>query len=119
MSGGMMSWRTAAKPLETLPLWTVWELREQIEKEKNLVVLDVRQPQEWADGHIKNAEHITGAELPEKYSELPKEKQIAVICGSGYRSTVAGSLLKSEGFQNVSSIIGGMSAWKKEKFPTS
>jgi hydroxyacylglutathione hydrolase len=118
LAGGMMSWRTAAKPLESLPQWTVWELREQIEKDKDLIVLDVRQPQEWANGHIENARHITGAELPERFSEIPEGKQVAVICGSGYRSSVAGSLLKNEHYKKVASVIGGMSAWKKADFQT-
>jgi hydroxyacylglutathione hydrolase len=118
LAGGMMSWRTAAKPLDSLPNWTVWKLREQIEKDIDLVVLDVRQPQEWANGHIKKALHITGAELPARFSEIPGEKQVAVICGSGYRSSVAGSFLKNKNFKKVASIIGGMSAWKKAEFPT-
>lgn len=113
LGGGMMSWRTAAKPLQTLPNWTVWDLQEQIEKDSDLIILDVRQPQEWANGHIENARHITGAELPEKYTELPRDKQIAVICGSGYRSSVAGSLLQNKGYKKIASIIGGMSAWQK------
>lgn len=117
LGGGMMSWRTAAKPLESLPQWTVWDLQKQIEKDRDLIVLDVRQPKEWANGHIENAEHITGAEIPEDYSKLPKGKQIAVICGSGYRSSVAGSFLQSKGYEKVFSVIGGMSAWKNEGFP--
>lgn len=118
LAGGMMSWRTAAKPLESLPQWTVWYLRELIEKDKNLLVLDVSQPQEWANGHIKKALHITGAELPARFSEIPDGKQVAVICGSGYRSSVAGSFLQNKNYKKVASIIGGMSAWKKAEFPT-
>jgi hydroxyacylglutathione hydrolase len=119
LAGGMLAWRTAAKPLESLPQWTVWDLRKQIESDRDLIVLDVRQPQEWEQGHIENARHITGAELPERFSEIPEEKNIAVICGSGYRSSVAASLLQHKKYKNVASIIGGMSAWKKLDFPLS
>lgn len=118
LAGGMMAWRTAAKPLQSLPQWTVRDLRKRIESDGgDLLVLDVRQPQEWAEGHIENARHITGAELPERFAELPESKNIAVICGSGYRSSVAASLLQTKGYKNVASIIGGMGAWKKADFP--
>ena len=118
LAGGMMAWRTAAKPIETLPQWTVWDLQERIESERDLFVLDVRQPQEWANGHIKEATHITGAEMPERFSEVPKDRPVAVICGSGFRSSVSASLLKNKGYKKVFNTIGGMGAWKKAKLPT-
>jgi hydroxyacylglutathione hydrolase len=68
-------------------------------------------------GTIENARHITGAELPERFPELLESKNIAVICGSEYRSSVAASLLQSKGYEMVARIIGGMGAWKKADFP--
>jgi hydroxyacylglutathione hydrolase len=72
LSGGMMAWRTAAKPLEILPQWTVWDLHQQLQQGKPLTILDVRQPGEWNAGHIKDAVHITGAEFPGRIDQLPK-----------------------------------------------
>ncbi len=89
-----------------------------MEKDKDLIILDVRQPQEWANEHIEKAIHITGAELPERYSEIPEGKQVAVICGSGFRSTVAGSFLQNQNYRKIASVIGGMSAWRKADFQT-
>lgn len=118
LAGGMFAWRTAAKPVRVMPQWTVWDLRDRIQSESGLVVLDVRQPQEWASGHIEGALHITGAELPERIGELPKDRPVAVICGSGYRSSVASSLLIGKGRTDVFNVLGGMSAWKRAGFAT-
>jgi hydroxyacylglutathione hydrolase len=48
------------------------------------MVLDVRQPQEWSKGHIAEALCITGAEIPARSEEVPEDRSVAVICGSGY-----------------------------------
>jgi hydroxyacylglutathione hydrolase len=113
LAGGMPAWRTAARELEQLPQWTVGELQRQIEQDADLVVLDVRQPQEWVARHIPQATHITGAELPERADEVPPERRVAVICGSGYRSSVAASLLQRQGHPHVVNVLGGMSAWQR------
>jgi hydroxyacylglutathione hydrolase len=117
LAGGMMAWRTAAKEVVTLPQWTVWELQEHLQKEKNLVVVDVRQPQEWAQGRIARALHITGAQLHERLGEVPQDRPIATICGSGYRSSVAASLLAYHGHAPVFNVLGGMSAWNEAGLP--
>ncbi len=113
LAGGMQAWRTAAKALEILRQWSVWELQAQRERDKDLFVLDVRQPQEWRAGHIPGATHITGAELPTRIDEVPKDRPVAAICGSGYRSSVSASLLQRHGLRNVVNVLGGMTAWNK------
>jgi hydroxyacylglutathione hydrolase len=118
LAGGMMAWRMAAKPIATMQQWSVWDLRDRIESERDLVILDVRQPQEWSDGHIEHARHITGAELPQRINEVPRNVPVAVICGSGYRSSVSSSLLAAHGYKDVVNVLGGMSAWKSAGFPT-
>ncbi len=118
LAGGMTSWRTSGMAIKTLPLWTVWDLRDQLQSQRNLVVLDVRQPQEWGAGHIDNAIHITGAELPQRIEQIPKDKSVAVICGSGYRSSVAASLLAQQGHTRVANVLGGMAAWRNAGLPT-
>jgi hydroxyacylglutathione hydrolase len=118
LAGGMLAWRTEAKPIATIRQWSIWDLRDRIQSERDLVILDVRQPQEWADGHIEHARHITGAELPQRINEVPKDVPVAVICGSGYRSSVSSSLLAAQGYKNIANVLGGMSAWKSAGFPT-
>ncbi|HSH30889.1 MAG TPA: rhodanese-like domain-containing protein [Thiohalobacter sp.] len=118
LAGGMFAWRTAGRPIEVLPQWTVNDLHEQLDRQDGLIVLDVRQPAEWVSGHIPGAVHITGAELPEREPELPKDKPIATICGSGYRSSVAASLLKRRGHTRVFNVLGGMIGWQSQGMKT-
>jgi hydroxyacylglutathione hydrolase len=115
LSGGMLEWRTTARPLVGTRLVTVHELKERLGE---VHVLDVRQPAEWAEGHIPGAQFITGAELPQRIDEVPRDKQVAVVCGSGFRSSAAGSLLEHEGHDGVINIIGGMGAWDAAGYET-
>jgi hydroxyacylglutathione hydrolase len=112
LAGGMLAWRTAGKALAQLPQWTVWDLQQHLEQEHDLVVLDVRQPQEWSEGHIAGALFITGAELPARSEEVPRDRPVAVICGSGYRSSAMASLLQHRGHSQVVHILGGMQGWR-------
>ena len=116
LGGGMFAWRTAGKPIEVLPQWTVHQLRQALDKDRDLLVLDVRQPAEWSEGHIPQARHITGAEITKRADELPKERPIAAICGSGYRSSVVASVLKARGHREVYNVLGGMTGWQAEGY---
>jgi hydroxyacylglutathione hydrolase len=117
LAGGMYAWRTSGREIAALPQWIAPELRRQLERDRNLVVLDVRQPQEWRSGHIAGARHITGAQLAERAGELPGDRPIAVVCSSGYRSSVAASLLLRRGHSTVANVLGGMTAWQQAGFP--
>jgi len=81
------------------------------------LVLDVRQAGEYADGHVPGSVHLTGGSLPDRLDELPRERPIAVICASGYRSSVAASLLRRAGFRNVSWVANGVPAWRAQGYP--
>ncbi len=117
LAGGMMAWRTAALDIERLAQITVHELRRKVEAgEVNL--LDVRQPAEWAAGHVEGATFITGGALPGRIQEVPDGKPVAVTCGSGYRSSVSSSLLARSRNLEVLNVLGGMSAWKAAGYPT-
>jgi hydroxyacylglutathione hydrolase len=111
LAGGMASWRKSGRAVSTLPLIDVHQLDRGVEKGA-IHVLDVRQPTEWASGHVPGAQFITGARLPEAVDEVPADKPVAVICGSGHRSSVMASLLKHSGRERVFGVIGGMSAWE-------
>lgn len=118
LAGGMASWRTAGKEVDPLPWIPPRRLQEML-SDGGIQVLDVRQPQEWADGHIEGATFITGAELPERVGEVPDGGPVAVVCGSGFRSSVAASLLRRERPElQVANVTGGMSAWKRLGLPT-
>ncbi len=118
LAGGMLTWRASGMQIVTMPQLTVWDLKDELERQKDLLVVDVRQPREWAAGHIEGAIHIPGAEAPDRLDDIPRDKPIAVVCGSGYRSSAIASLLKNKGYGNVSNVLGGMGAWKKSRFKT-
>lgn len=118
LAGGMQAWRTTARDIDILPQWTVQMLKARLEKDSELLVLDVRQPAEWAANHIERAQFVTGGELPGRIDEVAMDRPIATICGSGYRSSVAASLLQHHGHSNVINVLGGMTAWNSAGFPT-
>ena len=118
LRGGMLTWRSSGRPLARLPQWTAPELSAALAREPDLMLLDVRQPQEWTAGHVEGARHITAAALPERIAEIPSDRPVAVVCSSGYRSSVSASLLLRHGHRRVFNVLGGMSAWKHAGFPT-
>jgi hydroxyacylglutathione hydrolase len=77
----------------------------------------VRQPNEWHAGHVPGARWITGADLPDRVEEVLGTGPLAVTCGSGYRSSVAASLLARHGHREVVNVTGGMSAWTNAGYP--
>lgn len=82
------------------------------------LVLDVRSDEEWGNGHIEGAQHIMLGDLIKQLASLPRDRTITTVCGSGYRSSIAASLLRQSGFAQTSSMDGGMSAWNHQKLPT-
>jgi hydroxyacylglutathione hydrolase len=117
LAGGMPAWREEGEPIERMPLMTVHELRERLEAGE-IRVLDVRQPAEWAEGHIEGATFVTGAELPSRVDDVPGAGPLAVVCGTGLRSSVAGSVLQREGRPDLVNVLGGMTAWGRAGYPT-
>ncbi|RUR72510.1 rhodanese-like domain-containing protein [Chlorogloeopsis fritschii PCC 9212] len=108
---GMTSWQNAGLPLEHLGEWTVYELNKHKE-DPNLTVLDVRSDDEFQQGRVPGATHIYVPHLEEHLDELDKNKAIATYCGSGYRASIAASLLQKHGFDKVINVPGSWNAWK-------
>jgi hydroxyacylglutathione hydrolase len=79
-------------------------------------VLDVRRPAEFQSGHVPGAINIPLHELPKRIGELARRDDLAVICESGYRSSIAASLLQREGFHALSNIVGGTAAWLRSGY---
>jgi len=117
LQDGIGAWETSGYPLEMLDTLSVHDLSTKRKQEKQLAVLDVRTEQEWNNGHIEGAIHVHGGTLQEQLPEIDRERPVAVICGSGYRASIAASFLQRAGFDQVANVIGGMSAWKSAKLP--
>lgn len=93
--------------------------KEVAERAPDTQIVDVRSDKEWASGHISEAIHIPLGELKARTRELSKAAEIVAVCGSGYRSSIAASLLQAEGFLKISSMDGGMAAWNERSFRSS
>ncbi len=82
-------------------------------------LLDVRSPVEWQKGHIPGATHIFAPEIRGKAArQLDKDGPVAVYCGSGYRASIAASILQQEGFLHVRNVPGSWQAWKHAGYET-
>lgn len=86
--------------------------------EAGAFILDVRQPEEWNEVHIPGSTLIPLGELQKKLAEIPKGRQIIVVCRSGGRSAFAREILKKAGFDQVTSMSGGMNDWQGAGYPT-
>ncbi len=95
---------------QLLPQISVQELRTRLNNDGPLV-LDVRTASEWQSKHIDRARHVPLATFAKAPPELPHDESIAIICASGYRSSIVGSMLQARGYQHVENVTGGMIAY--------
>lgn len=94
-------------------------LQERIKANSDLLVLDVREPNELAVCKLANITHIPLGELPNRVSELrDKDAEIIVYCRSGKRSERACQFLTSSGYKNVTNLEGGILAWARDIDPS-
>ncbi len=113
---GLLAADSARWQAERLPTRGMTRLPLEAWTAEGRRVLDVRRTREWNDFHLKEATHIPLAELPARLGELDDEAEWVVVCASGYRSSIAASLLQGAGFK-VCNGIGGMDAWRKAGLP--
>ena len=79
---------------------------------KEAILIDVRTPAEYREGHIPGVANIPLDELEKRLGEIPKDKKVVLICRTGNRSAQGTRFLRSKGFDNVFNSTGGMSTWK-------
>lgn len=92
-------------------------IAEELAEEPPPVVLDVRNPREWAAKHISDSMNIPLNHLQERIAEVPRDSRIAVHCAGGYRSSIAASILQQYGITNLTEMAGGLAAWEAAKLP--
>ena len=118
LRGGFRTWIEAGGAVESNGRLTVDQLAARLRDGPAApLVIDVRHASEYADGHVPGAVHITAGSLPDRLAELPHDRSIATICASGYRASVAASLLRSAGFADVSWVADGLPAWESQGHP--
>jgi hydroxyacylglutathione hydrolase len=119
LAEGLGAWRQADLPTESIGRLTVEALASRLAAGGTgaPLVIDVRQASEFAAGHVPAAVHIRGGDLPSRLADLPRDRPIATICASGFRSSIAASLLRRAGFSDVWSVADGVPAWQARGFP--
>ena len=114
---GMIDWRSDRLPTETVPQITPYDLAERLDERADLLVIDVREPFEWREGHIEGALHLPMLEAVKRVSEIPADRPKAVLCAGGLRSSTVISALKRHGIGDWYNVTGGMTAWLKAGQP--
>jgi rhodanese-related sulfurtransferase len=103
----------AAAPVPTaITVTQAAQLRDQ-----GAFILDVREPSEWAQFHIPGATLIPLGSLPGRLSEVPKDRQVVVVCRTGIRSAQGRDILLKAGFTKVTSMTGGLNQWQTQGMP--
>lgn len=116
--GGMASWQEAGFPIDQLWQISASRLYEKITSNNFSHFFDVRSNPEWDSGHIKEAQHLPLNQLLNMIPDIPRDEEVIVTCGVGYRGNIAASYLQSQGFAHVHSLAGGMMAWKNSGYET-
>jgi hydroxyacylglutathione hydrolase len=114
---GMIEWRSEGRPVETVPQITVYELAQWLDERRDVLVIDVREPFEWREGHIGGALAVPMLEAVQRRAEIPPERPKAVLCAGGLRSSTVISALKRLGIGGCYNVTGGMTAWLKAGHP--
>lgn len=88
-----------------------------LKQKAGAIIVDVREPSEWQEGHINNAIPIPLGSLSKRLAELDRSREIITVCRSGQRSMAAAQQLQQAGFSQVSNLAGGMNAWIRQRLP--
>ena len=117
LDGGYEAWNSAGEKTDMIIDIEPDELMMDILHDKNAVVLDVRRPMEYAEGHFKNALNLPLNDLsdPGTMANLEDDQNLYVHCQGGYRSVIAASLLKRQGIHNLRNVAGGWNAIKEQE----
>jgi hydroxyacylglutathione hydrolase len=114
---GIEAWQNCGMLLGHNGMYTVDGLHEK-RKDEELFVLDVREKEEYARGHIPGAVNIYVGELEKRLAEVPSDRSVVSVCSTGNRSGLGVSILARGGFKKVFNLIGGMTAWKEKGYST-
>ncbi len=98
---------------------TVAQTKAKLEEGEGFLFLDVREDNEWANGHAAGAQHIGRGILERDIHNFAPAKttEIVLYCGGGYRSALAADNLQKMGYSNVLSMAGGIKAWRDAGYP--
>ncbi len=112
LSGGMSSWISHGMPIDSLSPISAQDLKKQLNRQDPGHIVDVRTPEERAQYHIADSRHLPMSDILAGGLDIPKEEEVILVCGTGYRSNIVASRLKQDGFSHVHSLAGGLTAWQ-------
>lgn len=117
LEGGYEAWVNAGKQLDLIITVEPDELAMDMPHDENLIVVDVRKPAEFADGHVKGAINLSLGDMadPGNMADFDDHHNLYLHCQGGYRSIIACSVLKREGIHNIRNIAGGFTKMKEQK----
>ncbi|MFY7839886.1 MAG: MBL fold metallo-hydrolase [Lacibacter sp.] len=117
LAGGFEAWQEAGEEIDLIIDVEADELAMDLPHDDNLVVVDVRKETEFAEGHVKDAVNLPLAEMNDLglIANIEDRDNLYVHCAGGYRSVIASSILKKQGFHNLRNIIGGFEKIKEQK----
>jgi glyoxylase-like metal-dependent hydrolase (beta-lactamase superfamily II)/rhodanese-related sulfurtransferase len=118
LAGGMQALESRPELVSRIERVTAPTLAEQLEHDDRPFVLDVRTDGERKEGSIEGSVHVALPRLLEELSVVPADRDVVVVCGSGYRSSIATSLLQRDGRDRVTDLVGGMAAWSASRLAT-
>ncbi len=116
LDGGMFEWAKAGFATNHVPQLSAPELQWRISTGDELVLVDVRSAGEFDAVHVQGALHIPAPMLRTCHTRLERNRDIAVICSTGHRSSLAASILKQQGFLRVWNVAGGMTGFNAAGF---
>jgi hydroxyacylglutathione hydrolase len=111
------AWRAAGGALDAVPQVDAAEMERRM-RPGGAAVIDVRGHAEWEAGHVPGVPNIPLGHLPDRLSEIPRDRPVIVHCQGGARSAMAASVLKAAGFTDVVNMAGGYAAWSAAGLPT-
>jgi hydroxyacylglutathione hydrolase len=119
--GGLTEWEAAGLPVVAGDVEdvTASELKAMLSNGNGLVIVDVREPWEYLQGHVPGSKLIPLGQLAMRTDELDPDKPVALICQSGSRSQSAAAVLGQKKFTKIYNVLGGMTDWQNAGFPTS
>jgi len=106
LEGGFAAWERADKEIDQITTIDVKTFETKYQKDNQMAILDVRKPGEWSGEHIDGAQHFALDFINKNMSAIDRGKHYFMHCRSGYRSTIAASILKSRGFDNLVNVQG-------------
>lgn len=118
LEGGLSAWRDSGRATDAIASVTAEEFAS-LRNQEAIAVVDVRKPGEFASEHVIDAESIPLAALNDHLASIPKDTPFYLHCKSGYRSLIAGSILKARGYHNGIDVQGGFDAIKTTDAPMS